>query len=73
MVSDGYTHWVILQVAGGALMSVAPVASMASVYVAPTVQEAVAVLGRGDIAAMPLVADNLQALRGVLHKHGIVV
>jgi hypothetical protein len=73
MISDGYTHWVILQVAGGALMSVAPLASLASVYVAPTVQEAVAVLSRGEVAAMPLVGDNLQSLRGVLHRHGVVV
>lgn len=73
MVNDGYTHWVILQVAGGALVSVAPLASLASVYVAPTVQEAIKVLGRGDIAAMPLVGDNLQGLRGVLQRHGVVV
>lgn len=73
MVSDGYTHWVILQVAANTLVSVAPVASLASVYVAPTVREAVAVLSRGDVAAMPLISDNLQALRAVLQRHGVVV
>jgi hypothetical protein len=73
MVSDGYTHWVILQVAGNALMSVAPVASMASVYVAPTVREAVAILSRGDVAAMPLVGDNLHDLRLALMRYRVVV
>lgn len=73
MVNDGYTHWVIVQVAGGALMSVAPLSSLASVYVAPTVQEAVRVLSRGDVAAMPLMGDNLQALRASLARAGVVV
>lgn len=73
MVSDGYTHWVILQVAANTLVSVAPVASMTSMYVAPTVREAIRVLSRGDVAAMPLVGDNLQALRGELQRHGVVV
>jgi hypothetical protein len=73
MVSDGYTHWVILQVTANTLMSVAPVASMASVYVAPTVREAVAILSRGDVAAMPLVGDNLHDLRLALMRYRVVV
>lgn len=73
MVSDGYTHWVIVQVAANTLVSVAPVASMASVYVAPTVGDAVRVLSRGDVIAMPLVGDNLQGLRTMLRQHGVVV
>lgn len=73
MVNDGYTHWVILQVAGGALMSVAPMASLASVYVAPTVRDAVAVLSRGDVAAMPLIGDNLRLLCGELARFGVAV
>lgn len=73
MVSDGYTHWVILQVAANTLVSVAPLSSLASVYVATTVGDAMAVLARGDVAAMPLVGGNLQALRCALQRHGVVV
>lgn len=73
VVSDGYTHWVILQVAGNALMSVAPMSSLAAVYVAPTVAEAVAVLSRGDVAAMPLIADNLRSLCCELQRFGVLV
>lgn len=73
MVSDGYTHWVILQVAANTLVSVAPVYSLASVYVTPTVQETMAVLARGDVAAMPLIGGNLQALRSALQRHGVIV
>jgi hypothetical protein len=73
MVSDGCTHWVILQVAGNTLMSVAPVSSLAAVRVTPTVREAVAVLSRGEVAAMPLMGDNLQALRAALMRHQVVV
>lgn len=73
MVSDGYTHWVILQVAANTLVSVAPIYSLASVYVAPTVHDAMSVLSRGDIAAVPLIDDNLQELRGKLQRHGVVV
>lgn len=64
MVSDGYTHWVILQVAGGALVSVAPLSSLASVYVAPTVRDAV---------AMPVIGDNLRGLCAELARYGVVV
>ncbi len=73
VITDGYTHWVILRVAGNALMSVAPLPGFESVYVAPTVREAVAVLGRGDVMAMPLMGDNLQALRAALQRAGVVV
>lgn len=73
MVNDGYTHWVILQVAANTLVSVAPVYSLASVYVTPTVQETMAVLARGDVAAMPLIGSNLQALRSALQRHGVIV
>lgn len=73
MVDDGYTHWVILQVAANTLVAVAPVYSLASVYVTPTVQDAMAVLARGDVAAMPLIDGNLQALRCTLQRHGVVV
>lgn len=73
MIGDGYTHWVILQVAGNTLVSVAPASSLASVFVAQTTAEAVKVLGRGDVAALPLVGDNLQALRGALQRAGVVV
>lgn len=73
MITDGYTHWVILQVAANTLVSVAPVYSLASVYVAPTVREAMSVLSRGDVAAVPLMGDNLQELRRVLQRHGVVV
>lgn len=73
MVSDGYTHWVILQVAANTLVSVAPIYSLASVYVAPTVHDAMSVLSRGDIAAVALIGDNLQELRGKLQRHGVVV
>lgn len=73
MVSDGYTHWVILQVAGNALVSVAPEPGWEQVYVCPNVRKAVEVLGRGDTAAMPLVGDNLQALRMLLGRAGVVV
>lgn len=73
MVSDGYTHWVILQVAANTLVSVAPVYSLAAVYVTPTVQETMAVLARGDVAAMPLIGSNLQALRITLQRHGVIV
>lgn len=73
MVNDGYTHWVIVRVAGGALVSVAPLAGFESVYVATTVEDAVVVLLRGDVAALPLVGDYLQALRMALQRHGVVV
>lgn len=73
MVSDGYTHWVILQVAANTLVSVAPLSCLASVYVATTVGDAMAVLARGDVAAMPLVGGNLQTLRCALQRHGVVV
>lgn len=73
MVSDGYTHWVILQVAANTLVSVAPVYSMTSVYVAPTVSDAMAILSRGDVAAMPLIDNNLLALRCTLQRHGVIV
>ncbi len=73
MITDGYTHWVILQVAANTLVSVAPVYSLASVYVTATIQETMAVLARGDVAAMPLIGNNLQALRSALQRHGVVV
>lgn len=73
MVNDGYTRWLILQVAGNTLVSVAPLSSLASVYVASTVGEAMAVLARGDTAAMPLIDNNLQALRCTLQRPGVVV
>ena len=73
MVSDGYTHWVILQVAANTLVSVAPLYSLASVYVAPSVHDAMSVLSRGDVAAMPLIGDNLQDLRAALQRHGVLV
>ena len=73
MVSDGYTHWVILQVSANTLVSVAPVYSLAAVYVTATIQETMAVLARGDVAAMPLIGGNLQALRSTLQRHGVVV
>lgn len=72
MVSDGYTHWVILQVAANTLVSVAPLSSLASVYVAQTAGDAMAVLARGDVAALPLVDNNLQVLRRTLQRHGVV-
>lgn len=73
MITDGYTHWVILQVAANTLVSVAPQEGWEQVYVAPTVRKALEVLGRGDTAAMPLVGDNLQALRMLLGRAGVVV
>lgn len=73
MITDGYTHWVILQVSANTLVSVAPVYSLASVYVTATIQETMAVLARGDVAAMPLLGNNLQVLRCTLQRHGVVV
>lgn len=73
MTTDGYTHWLILQVIANTLVSVAPVAGFEQMYVAPTVPEAVAVLSRGDVAAVPLIGNNLQALRTRLQRHGVVV
>ena len=73
MVQDGYTHWVILQVAANTLVSVAPMAGFESVYMAPTVREAVAVLSSGNVAAMPLIGDNLHGLCNELRRFGVMV
>jgi hypothetical protein len=72
-MSDAYTRWVILRVVGGQLVSLMPTARYDAVFVAPTVENALRVLGRGDLVAMPVSNGQMDALLTALKRADVQV
>ena len=62
-----------MQVAGGQLVSLPPLAGDVQVCVAPGVKAALRALGCGDVVAMPAVAGQVEALLTALAGLGVAV
>lgn len=72
-MNEPYLRWVILQVAGGQLVTLPPVTGDAQVRVAPGVTVALRSLAAGEVVAMPVIDDQLQTLLAALARAGVVV
>lgn len=66
-------HWVIVQVQGGQLVSLAPLAGDVQVCVAPGVKAALRALAGGEMVAMPVANGQMEALLTALGRAGVTV